>query len=311
MTDHDQRFKTLLKELLPEFFELFFADWAERFDFSSVEWLDKEVFPDPPEGQRRVLDLVAKLRTREPLPAQEDLSADEWLSLIHVEIESADNLTSLRRRMHWYYANLRQRHELPVLPIGLYLRVGLQGLGTDRYEEFYGPLRLLIFEYPYVGLPALDGIEYLERGTSLGLALAAMMRLPPGRRAWFKAEALLHVKDVRQNEQLRFLLAECIQTYLPLDRPEEQAEFEQLLNSGTYEEVKRMATTWFEQGIEQGIEQGQRATLVAQVEERFGPLRPEVQKRLDEWPAHELTELARRLVRAHSLEELGLARPVA
>ena len=69
MTDHDQRFKTLLKELLPEFFALFFEEWAERFDFSSVEWLDKEVLPDPPEGQRRVLDLVAKLRTRKPLPA--------------------------------------------------------------------------------------------------------------------------------------------------------------------------------------------------------------------------------------------------
>lgn len=231
--------------------------------------------------------------------------ADEWLSLIHVEIESADNLTSLRRRMHWYYANLRQRHGLPVLPIALYLRVGLEGLGTDRYEEFYGPLRLLSFEYPYVGLPALDAVEDLERGRSLGLALAALMRVPAERRAWFKAEALLHVKELPHNEQLRFLLAECIQTYLQFDRPDELAEFEQLLNSSTYKEVKGMATTWFEQGLEQG----KRATLAAQIEERFGPLTPDVQKRLDEWPADQLTELARRLVRAQSLQELGLAEP--
>lgn len=73
MTDHDQRFKTLLKELLPEFFELFFAEWAARFDFSTVEWLDKEVFPDPPEGQRRVLtsspscERVSRCRRRRTL----------------------------------------------------------------------------------------------------------------------------------------------------------------------------------------------------------------------------------------------------
>jgi hypothetical protein len=104
MHDHDQRFKTLLKTFLPEFFALFFADWAENFDFSRVEWLDKEVFPDLPQGERRVVDLVAKLPTRRPiaLPAGQ---AEAWLSLIHVEVESDDSLTTQRRRMHGYSMN--------------------------------------------------------------------------------------------------------------------------------------------------------------------------------------------------------------
>ena len=42
MHDHDQRFKTLIRE--------FFGDWAARFDTANVEWLDKEQFPDPPDG---------------------------------------------------------------------------------------------------------------------------------------------------------------------------------------------------------------------------------------------------------------------
>ena len=54
------------------------------------------------------------------------------------------------------YANLRARHGLPVLPIGLYLRVGLQGIGVDVYEEHFWELRPVRFEYLYVGLPALD-----------------------------------------------------------------------------------------------------------------------------------------------------------
>jgi hypothetical protein len=48
MTDHDQRFKTLLHEFFAEFVDLFFHDWAERFDFTGLTWLDQEVFPDPP-----------------------------------------------------------------------------------------------------------------------------------------------------------------------------------------------------------------------------------------------------------------------
>ena len=51
MDDHDQRFKTLLREFLPEFFELFFPEWAARFDFSSTEWLEQEAFLDPPGGE--------------------------------------------------------------------------------------------------------------------------------------------------------------------------------------------------------------------------------------------------------------------
>ena len=32
MCDHDQRFKTLLKEFFADFLRLFFAPWAERLD---------------------------------------------------------------------------------------------------------------------------------------------------------------------------------------------------------------------------------------------------------------------------------------
>ncbi len=50
MIDHDQRFKSLLKAFFAEFFQVFFPEWADRFDFSRVEWLEQEVFTDPPRG---------------------------------------------------------------------------------------------------------------------------------------------------------------------------------------------------------------------------------------------------------------------
>ena len=59
--DHDQLFKTLIRQFFGEFLRLFFAAWATRFDLEHVEWLEKEVLPNPPDGSRHLLDLVAKL----------------------------------------------------------------------------------------------------------------------------------------------------------------------------------------------------------------------------------------------------------
>src|SRR5438270_316515 len=76
-------------------------------------------------------DLDPRLPTRQPVPGTR---AEQWLALIHVEIESADTVQPLRARMHDYYGQLR-RHGLPVLPVALYLRVGLEGIGVDVYIE--------------------------------------------------------------------------------------------------------------------------------------------------------------------------------
>ncbi len=204
MTDHDQRFKTLIQVFFADFLRLFFRPWAERLDCSAVEWLDKEVFPDPPEGSRRVLDLVGKLATRQVVPGQRPGEADQWLALVHIEIESPDKVTPLRPRMFHSYVQLRDKHGLPVLPIGLYLKVGLEGTGIDVYEEHFWELRPVRFEYLYVGLPALDAIQYVQGDNWLGVALAALMRIPPDRAAWLGAEALRRLQEAPLTDQQRF-----------------------------------------------------------------------------------------------------------
>src|SRR5208283_770570 len=89
MADHDQRLKTLLREFFLEFFRLFFPVWAERFDFSRTEWLEQEIFPDPPQGQRRAIDLLAKLPTRQPVSPFRPGESASWIALIHAEVEQA------------------------------------------------------------------------------------------------------------------------------------------------------------------------------------------------------------------------------
>ena len=316
MEDHDQRLKTLIQELFEEFLFLFFDVWAARFKCDQIEWLTQEVFPDPPVGSRHLLDLVAKLATREPVPGQRHGEAEQWLALVHLEIESPDRAKPVRHRMFEPYSFLRGKYRMPVLPIALFLQVGLEGIGVDIYEEFFWEFRAVHFEYLYVGLPALDAIEYVEGENLLGVALAALMKIPKGRAAWLGAEALRRIAEAPVTDQKRFLLAECVQAYLPLDE-EQQREFERIVQAPPYGGVKAMNTTWYEKGMEKGIETGlekgiekgiekeRRRTLVDLLEGQFGPLESSVLEMLDQTSSEQLPS-ARRVARAKSLQELGL-----
>ena len=63
-----------------------------------------------------------------------------------------------------------------------------------------------------------------------------------------------------------------------------------------------MNMTWYEKGIEEGS----RAVLRDLVEEKFGPLSPQAQERLQQLPADRLTALSKAVLRVQSLRELGL-----
>src|SRR5262249_55105556 len=141
---------------------------------------------------------------------------DQWLALIHIEIESPDKATTLRSRMFYSYANLRQRHSLPVLPIALFLKVGLDGIGIDRYTESFWEQETVVFQYNYVGLPALDALEYVHGENWLGWALSALMKIPKDRVIELGLEALRRIGAASIGESRQSYLNECLAAYLPL-----------------------------------------------------------------------------------------------
>lgn len=299
--DHDQRFKGMIREFFADFLRLFFADWAARFDLDNVEWLDKEVLPDPPEGSRHLLDLVAKLRTREPAAGHDPATPDTWLALIHIEIEAPEKTTLLKPRLPGYYLHLWEQHGLPVLPIVLYLRVGLDGIGTDVVEHRFWELPVLTFRYLYVGLPGLDAVQYVQGDNWLGVALAALMRIPPGTAERFGAEALRRLSLAPLNDQQRYLLSECVSYYLPLDAAG-RAMFERILQGEEYTGVREMNRTPYDKGVEAG----QVFLATRALEKKFGPLPAEAQERLAQLSTDDLTELMLRIGVAASLADLGL-----
>ena len=294
--DHDQRFKELIRAFFAEFLRLFFAAWAARLEPESVEWLQQEVYPDPPEGPRRVLDLVAKVRTRLPVEGSRELVA-----AVHIEVESGDAAAPLRPRLYRMRNHLRDRTGLPVLPLALYLKVGLNGVGIDSYAESFWELEVVRFQYLYVGLPALDGLQYVEGGNPLGVALSALMRIPPERAAWLGAEALRKIGESGLPDQKKFLLAECVEAYLPLDEAQ-RAVYEQLVRGTPAEGLKAMNETTYDKGMKEG----RRIMLRRQLAKRFGPLPAAAAERLAAWPNDRLEQLGEELLVATSLRELGL-----
>lgn len=299
MAEHDQRFKTLLREFLPEFLRLFFPERAETFDLDRIEWLDKEMFVAPPHGETMELDLVAKL------PLRSDMG--KMLALIHIEVESRDAVAVMPRRMFEYFMQLRQLHADPVLPIAVYLRVGREGIGIESYVEDLAGLEVLRYHYLYVGLPALMAEQYVAGSNWLGVALAALMRVPRSRKVRLRAEALRRILlEYTENDYRRLLLQECVEAYLQLSK-RQQREFEQLLRIEPYKEIEPMMLTTFEKGVAKGLEDGQRKVARLQLEQRFGPLSKAVLRRLEAWPAERLTDLLVAILDAPSLQALGLA----
>ncbi len=298
--DHDQRLKVLLKEFFEQFFRCFFPAWAARFDFTDLTWLDKEVFLDPPQGDKRQLDLVARLRLRPEAPPPVAGLA-ELLTLVHVEIEARDSVQPFRPRMFEYYVQLRRDSQLPVLPIGLFLRVGLDGIGWDAYEEHFWEHRLLRFEYAYVGLPALEAEAFVTGEHVLGVALSALMRVPAERRAELHAEALKRIAHSGENDWRRFLLAECVEAYAHLDEAQRQ-RLQALLTTEAYQEVRPLMITTYERGR---IEE-RRATALLLLGEKFGPLSPEIRQRVEALSPEQLQQLLLDFAKGRSLQELHL-----
>jgi flagellar biosynthesis/type III secretory pathway protein FliH len=155
-----------------------------------------------------------------------------------------------------------------------------------------------------VGLPGLKGEQFVAGEHLLGVALTALMDVPPARRAAVHAEALRRLAEARENDYRRYLLLDCLEAYSTLDEAQAQ-ELAALLQTERYQGAQAMPLTSFEKGVQAGLEQGRRM-LQKQLQARFGPLSPSVHERLESLSPERLEELALVLLEAHSLQELGL-----
>ena len=316
MINHDQLFKDLFRSLFRDFLSL--ADTGPRGRLAravgagEIQFLDKEVFQDFPEGRRHEVDLLVEAPKRSGRPA----------FLIHVEIERTYR-TDFGRRLKRYSYQLHLRHAVPIVSIVVFLRGGLPGVRWIEHLDRVLGLEIQRFRYLSLGLSRLPAEDLLDRPEPLAWALAALARPGGLGRARLKIELLRRIATAAIGENERFLLTNCVETYLQLTGRDAKEYFE-LRSAQENPEIEAMEMTWadrigaqigaqyLQKGVEQGLERGAerlRSTLLRLIEQRFGGVSPKVRKRIEAIGSlDELGGLADRILEVESIEELGLGK---
>jgi len=290
---HDKIFQQLLHAFLDDFLRLVVPETYDRLDLSSPEFLDKELFEGGPRGKRRELDLLVRVRTVNGRPL-----------MIHVEVEARAS-PEMEERL-WHYRNqILARYGIPVLTILLNLKRGRPGVCLKSWENDLGSS----FPEPrYVsfGLAGCQAAEYLARPELLAWAFAALMNPGPLSRPELKMACLRRIAGLRGRFD-SLLLVNCVENYLQLTA-EEAVELKALRSRKENREVQAMALTWSEKLEARGEAKGGREILLSLLAERFGPLPEGALRQVEEISSlKRLTKLAKRVLTAHSLEEMGLA----
>lgn len=170
-------------------------------------------------------------------------------------------------------------------------------------------------QYVAFGLSGCDAAAYLARPEPLAWALAALMNRGKLTRAELKAACLRRIAEARLPEDSRILLVDCVATYLELT-PAEISEYATLNPEGGNPAMRVMEMSWGDrlraegrkEGRREGMEHGARKVLLRLLAQRFGRLPVGVRRQVEEIDSVDrLTRLAGRVLKARSLEDLGLA----
>jgi hypothetical protein len=323
----DQLSKSLIETFFPDFLHLAAPDAALRLRLRDASFMDKELFIDWPVGQRRELDLLARV----PVEGG-PMEGGEMYLLVHVEIESRAR-AGMDQRLWRYYMQLRLRHDLLVLPILVNLRGGRPGAGSETLEEGIEVAPTSAFRYRALGLSGCQAEEWLARPQPVAWAFAALMR--PGRlsRAGLKMECLRRIERSQVSGWHKEVLVNWVQTQVQLSE-NDAAEFRRLLELKKNKGVRGMQLSWLgkaeaegmkkgiEKGLQKGLAQGvkmadrqnrqnvmrMRRAVLQLLKRQFGPVPPPVRQRLQAIDSIEpLAQVVERVPLARSIEDLGLS----
>ncbi len=241
---HDQLAKTLISTFFADFLRLTLADTAPRLRLGEAVFVDKEIFTDWPDGERRELDLLARV----------PMEQEEMSLLVHVEIESRAS-SAMKQRLWWYYMQIRLHYRLLVLPILVNLRGGRPGVELLTMEEGFEPLSTGMFRFRALGLSGCRAADWLLRPEPVAWALAALMDPGEWSRAELKVECLRRVQQGGVAGFGKEVLVNWIETYVQLSG-EDATEYRRLLALKRNKEIRQMDQTWLGKAEARGFEKG-------------------------------------------------------
>ena len=270
--DHDAIFQQLLGEFFVELLALFAPDALQMLDPSTLTFLDKEVFRDLLDPDRREADLVVQARFRD----------QPTTFIVHLEHQAQED-NVLHQRMFRYFAKFHDRYQVPVYPIALCSYRTPKQVAPDRYAVGFPDFDVLDFRFRVIQLNQLRWRDYLQHPNPLATALLTRMQVAPRERRTVKAACLAHLIRLPISIKRRRIISQFLDVYLPLapvDDVEMYATHPELaLNQ--QEVPMEIVTSW------ERIAAVKMATKLLKA--RFGPLTDAIIAQISHYP-YELLE---------------------
>jgi hypothetical protein len=210
--------------------------------------------------------------------------------------------------MYQYHCQLFLRHDLEIIPVAVFTDdAHWRQPVPDYFEMTVANQNVVRFNYRLIKLKHLDYREFLESHNPLAFALMAKMNYGRRERVRLKADFLRLILMSTIDVARRSLLVDFVETYVSLD-PQESIEFGTLVTTDNqYKEVKKMVTTYEQQGIEKGIEKGKKEILLLLLNKKFGELSDQQQQTVLQIDStQELDRLLLAIMDAKTLAELDL-----
>jgi hypothetical protein len=286
-TNHDGLFKKLLRTFFLEFVDVFLPDVAEYLDRDSIEFLDKEVFPELGEDFVREMDLVVKARFRgKPL-----------FFLINIEPQSSRQ-ARFNRRMFFYAAWLDKTFDLPVYPVALLTYDKPRTPEPNSYAIDFPGWQVLNFQFRTIQLNHLNWRDYLRHHNPVATALMVKMNIARQEQGQVKIEMLRLFSTMKLNREKMTLIARFMEAYLRLTpEQEEQVEREiEQLQPKRRKAVMQYMSKWKREGYEEGLQEGTQLALLSvilhQLNLRVGGIGPKTQSQIKKLPLQKLNDLS-------------------
>ena len=297
-TLHDRLFKEFLHRFLLDFLWIFFPAEAERLNFDTLQFLDKELILNFAGQELRITDLVAEVATWEGVAET---------IIIHLEVEGRDKV-ALPQRMSEYYALLRIFRRKPVLPLALVLLPNAGGLDWQSYHERIFGHAVLHFRYGQVGIRDLSSRQYLAEHSPVAAALTVLMQPEGESPAFLKLEAVQKVLESELSDGDKLFLFEFMNTYAPTSElSDPRREIMEKLLDVEMTWGDRLRAEGEERGEARGELKGERKMLLRLMTVLFGEVPAPLIVRIEAISDEEtLAQVAQQLVTLQSLDELVL-----
>jgi Putative transposase, YhgA-like len=261
--DHDRLFKELISTFFIEFLELFLPDVARDIDRDSIQFLPELVLTDVTEGEKKNIDLLAKVKYRQ----------EDTYFLIHVEAQSYTQ-AAFAKRIFKYFARLHEKYDLPIYPVVIFSFDEPKRPEPNNYQVTFPSLNVLNFNFASIQLNQLSWRDYLTQQNPVAAALMAKMNIAVSERPQVKAECLRLLITLRLDPARMQLISGFVGVYLDLNAAEEELFNATVDRMGltNEEEYMEMVTSWERKGLQEGRQEERRAGITKLLQLRFGEI---------------------------------------